>query len=415
MSCRQKASRRLKVLSFAFLALCFLGCKSAPVPKVKPSPVTTLSGDSELAGLIESIRVQEGLVGLASAVIVNGKIHAVAAVGTREYGTDNWINVDDKFLIGSCTKSITASLAAILVDEGILKWQTTIRDLFPNLKMLKEYENINIAQLLSHRAGLPKNYKNGKTTWLIEYDFDDARGSTPEVLRLQYLENTVQDKLIRPQGEMVYYSNSGYILAGTMMEKATGRSIEDLMVEKIFIPLEIFSAGYGPPAALEPNQQPLGHYWDKLANSFIAYRADFPIFFSPAGYMHMNMKDWANFILMHMDTYPANSDRLINPDTLQRLHKPPDSAKWEINIDLGLNYAMGWFTKTDENGHNLIWHGGRGFNFNAQAIVDLYAKSAILIVSTSEAPNIHPQTHILRISEKIKSFYSGKIELPSII
>ena len=404
-----------RTLVLACLVLCFFGCKSSPVPKAKPSPITKHSGDAELASLIESIRLKEGLTALASAIIVNGRIHSVAAVGTREYGTDNWVTVNDKFLIGSCTKALTASLAAMLVDEGVFNWQTTIRDLFPDLEMLPEYENITIYQLLSHRAGLPKNFKSGETTWLIDYEFDEKRGSTPKILRLQHLEKTVQYKLISPPGKMVHYSNSGYILAGAMIEKATGKTIEELWTGRIFIPLDISSAGYGPSAALEPNRQPLGHYWDKSLKSFVAFKANYPKFFSPAGYMHITMEDWAKFILMHMDSYAVKKERLIKPNTLQKLHTPPDSVKWDINIDLGLNYALGWFTKNDENGHRLIWHGGRGFAFNAQVVVDLNEKSAILIVSTAEVPHMHPQSHLLRISKKIKKYYSGKIELPSII
>jgi CubicO group peptidase (beta-lactamase class C family) len=137
-------------------------------------------------------------------------------------------------------------MAGILMDEGLLKWQTTIREIFPDHVMLPVYENITIAQLLSHRAGLPKNYKNGKTTWKIDYDFDEEFGSTPKDLRMQYLENTVQDKLMYPPGERVYYFNSGYIIAGAMMEKATGKSIEKLWKDNFFDPLGISSAGYGP-------------------------------------------------------------------------------------------------------------------------------------------------------------------------
>jgi CubicO group peptidase (beta-lactamase class C family) len=194
-----RASRKeifTRILVLACAVLCFLGCKPSPVPEAKPDPITKHSGDAELASLIESIRVKEGLTALASAIIINGNIHSVAAVGTRDYGTDNWVTVNDKFLIGSCTKALTASLAAMLVDEGVFNWQTTIRDLFPDLEMLPEYENVTIYQLLSHRAGLSKNFKSGETTWLMDYDFDEKRGSTPEILRLQYLEKTVQYKLI---------------------------------------------------------------------------------------------------------------------------------------------------------------------------------------------------------------------------
>ena len=199
------------------------------------------------------------------------------------------------------------------------------------------------------------------------------------------------------------------------MEKATGRSIEDLWRERIFKPLSISSAGYGPPGASEPSRQPLGHYWDKSTKSLVAYRANCPKFLSPAGHMHMTMTDWSKSILMHLDSYPVNQGSLIKPGSLQKLHTPPDSATWDIDIDLGLNYAMGWVAKTDKNGHNLIWHGGRGFDFNAQVVVDLDKKSAILLVSTAEIPHIHPQTHLLKISEKVKKYYSRKMALPSIL
>ena len=129
------------------------------------------------------------------------------------------MTVNDKFLIGSCAKSFTATLAAILVEEGRLSWETTLRDVFPDLDMLPDYENITVEQLLSHRAGLPKNLKEGKASWLIDYEFDKRRGSSPEILRLQYLEKTLQSKLINPPGQVIHYSNSGYLIAGSILEK----------------------------------------------------------------------------------------------------------------------------------------------------------------------------------------------------
>ena len=147
----------------------------------------------------------------------------------------------------------------------------------------------------------------------------------------------------------------------------------------------------------------------------MAYQADYPNFMGPAGYMHISIADWAKFILAHLDAYLLNEKKLLKPGSLKMLHEPMDSAKWDIDINLGLNYALGWFTKTNEDGHRLIWHGGRGFAFNAQVVVDLNSRCAVLLVSTSESPHIHPQTHLLRISKMIKEYYSGKIELPSII
>lgn len=368
-------NRRLALILMGFVCIGFLlACATSPPYDAIPALVTQESGDADLAKLLNSIRIEERLPGLAAAIIIDGKLQSAAAVGVRETGTDNWLTVNDKFLIGSHAKTFTATTAAILVEEGRLSWQTTIRDAFPDLKMLPEYENITIQQLLSHRAGLPKNLKEGKASWLIDYGFDEKRGSTPEILRLQYLEKTVQNKLISPPGQVIHYSNSGYILAGAILEKTAGRTYEELIAEKIFRQLGITTAGYGIPADLQPRSQPWGHYWD-LSTSLIALKTDYPNFFLPAGWLHLSIEDWAKFILFHLDTYPSDKQKLLQSSTLRTMHTPPDSSEWDIStlerIGLKLigfdyydNYALGWFTKEKDEGHNLIYHGGRGFAFN---------------------------------------------------
>jgi CubicO group peptidase (beta-lactamase class C family) len=225
------------------------------------------------------------------------------------------------------------------VEEGQLSWQTTIRDAVPDLTMLREYENITIQHLLSHRAGLPKNLKAGKASWLIDYGFDEKGGSTPAILRLQYLEKTVQNQLVSPPGQVIRNSNSGYILAGAILEKIAGQSYEKLIEEKIFRPLGITTAGYGIAADLEPMLQPRGHYWDKTT-LFIPYKSDYPNFMAPTGYLHISMEDWAKFILVHLDAYPSDKPKLLQPGTLKTLHRPPDSAKWDLSISerIGLKF-----------------------------------------------------------------------------
>ena len=120
----------LVYLGLLFCWICFLGCAATS------APVTDKSGDSDFAQLLETIRQKEKLPALAASVIINGNIYAIAAVGTREYGTDNWVTSDDKFLIGSGGKAFTATLAAMLIEEGDLRWDTTVRDVFPDLEML---------------------------------------------------------------------------------------------------------------------------------------------------------------------------------------------------------------------------------------------------------------------------------------
>jgi CubicO group peptidase (beta-lactamase class C family) len=400
-----RMNRRLTSILLGCVCIGFLlACEKSPPYDAIPAPIAKESGDTDLAELLNSIRVEERLPGLAAAIVVDGKLHSAAAVGVREAGTNNFLTVYDKFLIGSCAKAFTATTAAILIQEGRLSWQTTIRDAFPDLKMLPEYEDITLEQLLSHRAGLPKNLKEGKASWLIDYGFDEKRGSSPQILRLQYLEKTLRSQLIDPAGQDMHYSNSGYILAGAILEKIAGQTYESLRAEKIFQPLGITTAGYGIPADLEPASQPWGHVWD-LSSSFMVYKSKYPNFLAPTGYLHLSIKDWAKFILVHLDTYPEQNHKLLKADTLKRLHTPPDAQASD-------SYALGWFTKKTDEGHNLIYHGGRGLCFNALVIADLKTKNALLLVTNAEVGHMHPQRQILKMHKKIKEYYMDRFELP---
>ena len=112
-----------KRLFFIYLVSLFywvilLGCATAP------APILEASGNSNLAELLETIRVEERLPALAAAVIIDGDIYAAAAVGIRKFGTENWVTVNDRFLIASCSKAFTATLAnaiAYFVDLSIQK------------------------------------------------------------------------------------------------------------------------------------------------------------------------------------------------------------------------------------------------------------------------------------------------------
>jgi CubicO group peptidase (beta-lactamase class C family) len=179
-----------------------------------------------------------------------------------------------------------------------------------------------------------------------------------------------------------------------MLEAIAKQPYEKLRAEKIFRPLDITTAGYGIPADSEQMSQPWGHYWDKSKKSFVAYSTDYPNFMAPTGYMYLSVEDWAKFLQVHLDSYPSKKRKLLQPITLKMLHTPPDTARYD--------------------GHHLLWHGGRGFAFNAQVIADLKTKNAILLVTNSEVSHIHPQYHLLIMVKKIQEHYAGKVNLPAL-
>jgi CubicO group peptidase (beta-lactamase class C family) len=404
----QKIKKR-KIKTFLLYFLCLwvsiLGCS------VDPAPIMESSGDADFARLLESIRVNGGLPALFAAVIVEGEIYVTAAVGTRKLGTDNWVTVDDKFLIGSCGKAFTATLAGILVQEGLLDWHTTLKDVFPEIMMLPEYEPITLEQLLSHRAGLPKNFIA---------DLDENRPATPEGGRIQYVEQVVQTKLLNPPGLVMLYSNAGYVLAGAMMEKITSQPFEALISEKVFIPLKLDTASYVAPAELEPDSQPWGHI--KKSWSYRAVRKDHNYWLDPAGStLSISIKDRAKFIFQNMYILQTKNQSIIGRETIKKLHTPTNTLTWDYdekyfatwNKLIGwpltsANYALGWYVVRTDNGEDVLYHGGATKSFIADVYMSPKDKSAILLAANARTSHVP----LYEGAKRISSYYSLNLSLP---
>ena len=398
-------------LGFFFCWLYLLGCATSP------APITEKSGDSDFAQLLEIIRQKEKLPAFAASVIIDGDIYAKAAVGTRKYGTDNWVTIDDKFLIGSCGKAFTATLAAVLIEEGSLEWNTTVQDVFPELEMHPEWKNITIQQLLSNRSG----YVDDRNTHMLPWEeLEDLwnLNSPPADIRFIYLKHAINHKPIHPPDKVIIYANSGFLIAGVMLEKATKKPFEKLMEENLFLPLRLKSAGYGSPAAKDPLSQPHGH---SKNGSYTPIRQDLPDFIAPMGNVAISMNDWSKFILFHLKAHQEPKTRLLESSTLKKLHTPPNSAHWNYSMpyswylktfdDLDattLNYALGWFTKKENDGNFLIGHKGQGASFTAVVYADLKTENAILLVTNAKVDYIH----LLKAAKAIKKHYASQTNLP---
>jgi CubicO group peptidase (beta-lactamase class C family) len=396
-------------LCLFFCFLYFLGCAT------HPAPITDNSGDFNFAQFLEKIRQEEKLPAIAASVIINGDIYAKAAVGTRKYGTENWVTVNDKFLIGSCGKAFTATLSAILINEGLLQWDTSVGEVFPEIIMHPEWESITIQQLLTNRSG----YADDADSKLLPNDqlmplWND--NNPPMDMRSSYMKIAINIKPRQPPNEVVIYANSGFLIAGAMLEKLANKSFENLMQEKLFNPLALKTAGYGSPATIDPISQPYGHF----ANSPI--KKDFPDYISPMGNVAISIGDWSNFVLFHMNTYQDINQIILDSLTLQKLHTPPNSARY-VNSELkswiaktiyGLDlktfsYAFGWGTKKESGENYLLLHDGQGSSFSATIEADPKSKSAILIVTNAKVD----LDRLHKAAKRIRKYYATKTNLPN--
>jgi CubicO group peptidase (beta-lactamase class C family) len=221
---------------------------------------------------------------MGAIIFRNGKIAASAVTGVRRTDRSDHVLLGDRWIIGSTGKPQTVAMIARLVDRGVLTWDTPLSTMLPALadRMRPEYRAVTLIQLLSHHAGLPENVND---TAYIQSFFTDKRPLNAQ--RTAYITRALSEAPAYVPGSDFGYSNTGFLIAAAVAEKATGKSYEALMRREIFQPLGMSSAGFGAT----PRGQPTGHDAGKPigpSNSLM---------FAPAGNLHMSLGDWARFCL----------------------------------------------------------------------------------------------------------------------
>jgi D-alanyl-D-alanine carboxypeptidase len=308
------------------------------------------SAVSDISQQLEQERASIGVPGLAVAVIREGQLAAYGVTGNRRFGTTSPVTLDDKWHHGSNTKSMTATLAAIMVEKGFIGWETTLGDVFPSVG--GAWAGVTLKQLLANASGAPGDLVSSGI-WSALWSFYGL----PTAAR-SFLLNEVTDEPLRfTPGSGYEYSNAGFALAGHMLETVAGTPWEALLVEHLFTPLGITSAGFGIPATPHHIDQPIGH-GGAVNNPVIGdpqRGADNPAAFGPAGTVHANLLDSARYVQAHLKGERGEETTLL------------PTAQWRLlhEAAFGNGYALGWSvfdrpwaggTALNHNGSNTQWH-----------------------------------------------------------
>jgi CubicO group peptidase (beta-lactamase class C family) len=312
--------------------------------------------------MLEPCLKQYEVPAIAAAVVVDGKVVAVGAVGTRKAGAKLPVTVQDRFHLGSDTKAMTALLAAMLVEDKKLRWKSTIAEVVPELakEMNTALGGVTLEQLLSHTSGIPADNKAFKKI-LVQSLSED--GNLDELRYWVLRKWCKQPDPPKPGGQFAY-ANLNYVIAGIMIERAGGKTWEELITERVFAPLELRSAGLGPQATPGKIDATLGHeIIDGKAKAFLAGpNGDNPPVLGPAGTAHMSVLDFAKWAGWNAGQ-GKRGPKLVEPDTLKKLHAPvigmPDAKEAAPGTPARGRYGLGWGEMpVGWATEPLIYHGG---------------------------------------------------------
>lgn len=316
--------------------------------------------ESRIIPVIESVHQAYDLPAVAAAVVLDGRLCAVAATGVRKAGTEVKVAPADAFHVGSCTKAMTATLIAILVERGALRWDATLAELLGDLAtdMQPAFRAVTVRHLLAHRAGLPA----AQASWPAGMSFRNVHNlpGSPMQQRLAYTRLMLRQAPVTTPGETYLYSNAGYAIAGAVAEQIMKTPYETLMKELLFEPLGMASAGFGAMGTPGKIDQPWQHrYADgKLRPIQPGRFSDNPPAIAPGGSVHCSVGDWAKFVLAHLQGR-RGVQTVLHPSSITELHTP----------DFGGDYAKGWVvtsrhwadgevlthTGSNNQNHAVVW------------------------------------------------------------
>lgn len=344
MSCGE--TRKLLVVGVAVAVMSSLvfgqDVVKVDTPDRKDARVTAES----LRSLLEKSRAQHDVPALATGFLRGGEQPLVAVVGMRKRDTDIPATADDHWHLGSNSKPITSLLIALLIDMGLLDWDTPLEQIFPRhaAEWSADLKKITPMHLLTHTSGLPGD-------WPLGWFLIGSKG-TPVEQRTRVVTNLGTVKLTTKPGEAYKYSNLGYVLLAAIADVRGKASWEKQIEKNIFQPLGIKSWGLGPTGKKEAVVQP----WPHQANGKpvpVDGLMDNPPVMNSAGRVHISIADYNRFLAETLKV--ARGDKgLVKPATAAKLFTNPYPAS--------PHSLSGWLGFRKQPGDNALILGHDGSN-----------------------------------------------------
>jgi dipeptidyl aminopeptidase/acylaminoacyl peptidase/CubicO group peptidase (beta-lactamase class C family) len=266
-----------------------------------------------------------------------------AAFGVLNKDTGVAVTTDTVFQIGSITKVWTTTVLMQLADEGLLGLDTPVAEVLPELRLADPdvTKQVTIRHLLTHTSGIDGDVFT-----------DTGRGDDCVEKYVAGLDEVAQN---HPLGATWSYCNSGFVLAGRVVEKLTGGTWDKAVRDRIFAPLGLEHSITLPEEALL-YRTAVGHVSEGTAEPSRAPVWTLPRSLGPAGLIGSTVGDVLGFARMHLTGG-------VGPDGGRVLDAASAAAMTQLQTELpdkytlGDSWGIGWI-RFGWNGRRLIGHDG---------------------------------------------------------
>jgi CubicO group peptidase (beta-lactamase class C family) len=315
------------------------------------APLAAAAGNdpvAELDAFITRALKEYQVPGAAVAVVRDGKVALVKGYGVRNVNKPGAVDENTIFQLASVTKTLTASAAATVVDEGKLDWDKPIFNYLPEFVGYDPYMTrwLTERDLLAQRTGWPA-YTGDQ---LDSFGYDRA-----EILR--------RLRFFKPRyslREVAQYSNPGFFVAGEVAARCAKQSWNDLVEQRLFKPLEMSRSGTVIKALQDPNATAAHAVVDGKIALVEPTELDVT---GAASSGTSTAADISKLMLMFLNKGTFKDKRILKPETVAEIFKRSMVSKIDftdlppISDATGFYYGLG-VGSYDYAGHQIIEKGG---------------------------------------------------------
>ena len=333
--------------------------------------------------VVERARKEFDVPGIAVAIVKDGNVVLAKGYGVRKLGEAAPVTAHSLFRIASNTKAFTAAALAMLVDEGKLRWDDAVIQHMPGFQMYDPYvtRELTVRDLLVHRSGL--GLGAGDLMFFPPTDL-----SREEIIRrLRFVKPATSFR------SRYAYDNLLYLVAGQIIPAVTGKSWDNFVKERIFIPLGMTSTNASTQALKAASDVAIPH--SKAGGKLEPLPHEDVDNNAPAGAINSCVADLAKWVTVQLNRGGMGSSRLFSeaqskemwsPQTIMPISDPPDGAPAALAA-LRPNfsaYGLGWGLN-DYRGKKIVSHTGglAGYVSRVTMVPDL--KLGVVVLTNQEA------------------------------
>lgn len=341
----------------------------------------------ELAALLEKARAKHDVPALAAGIVRVGEKPRTAVVGIRKRGVAAKVTIDDTWHLGSNSKPITALLIAVLIDLGLLDWDTPLEQIFPEHagKWKEDMKKITLSHLLTHTSGLPDRGP-------VRQFMATPSQKTPQQDRAKVVKDLAEVELSAKAGEKYEYSNLGYVLLGAIIDKCGKSPWEEQFKKRICQPLGIkhWSLGTVYPGAVP--LQPYPHEADgkPIPTSGVI---DNPAVMNPSGRIRLSLGDYC-LVLAETLKLARGDKGLVKPATAKKMFSSPYPAS---------NHTLsGWSSNRRPPGKGLmLGHEGSNVLNYCTVLFAVDDNLAVCVLTNQGGPGGSGQKACIEVREEL--------------